>query len=108
MAMALLVCAPCFAKGRINKDQLDYLRGHPVFYKFIPQKEGPMPLVVVLLHGSLRNGWVMADLWKSSAEHAGFMIAAPDSSDPCGWTPRADPAELFHAIVKRMSAEHAV
>ena len=105
LSLTLGVCIPCFAKGRIVKDQIDYMGTHRVFYKFIPDIEGHLPLVI-LLHGSSRNGWAMADSWKSLAEREGFMIAAPDSRDAAGWTLKNDPPDLWHLIATKMSREH--
>ena len=103
--LALSACIPCLAKERIVKEQIVYGEGHRVFYEFIPEKDGPLPLVV-LLHGSSRNGWVMADSWKSLAEREGFMIAAPDSREPAGWTFKNDPPDLLHFIVTKVSVDH--
>lgn len=105
LLMLALISCPCLAKGRIIKDQIVYGGVHRVFYKYIPEKDGPLPLLI-LLHGSSRNGWVMADAWKSLAEREGFMIAAPDSLEPAGWTLKNDPPDLFHAIASRIGDEH--
>ena len=107
VSLAILTCLPSLAKAKIVKEQVEYQGSIRAFYKFIPEKDGPLPLVL-LLHGSFRNGWVMADSWKSLAERGGFMIAAPDSSNDAGWTLKDDPPELLHLIVTKMSEEHSL
>ena len=107
LLLTLVVCIPSFAKAKIIKEQLEYQGAHRVFYRFIPEKNGPLPLIV-LLHGSFRHGWDMADSWKSLAEREGFMIAAPDSRNPAGWTLRDDPPDLMHLIVNKVTEEHSV
>jgi poly(3-hydroxybutyrate) depolymerase len=107
VSLAIVICIPSFAKAKVVKQQVEYQGNYRVFYRFIPDKDGPLPLIV-LVHGSFRNGWVMADSWKSLAEREGFMIAAPDSSNDAGWTLKDDPPDLLHLIVTKMSEEHSL
>jgi poly(3-hydroxybutyrate) depolymerase len=74
---------------------------------FIPDGEGPLP-IVVLLHGSGRNGQVMVDAWKDLALKEHFIIVAPDSFDPSGWGVKVDSPEFLHAVVEQVEARHAI
>jgi poly(3-hydroxybutyrate) depolymerase len=74
---------------------------------FIPNTEGPLP-VVVLLHGSGRNGQVMIDAWRNLASKEHFIIVAPDSFDPSGWSVKMDPPDFLHAVVEQVGARHAI
>jgi poly(3-hydroxybutyrate) depolymerase len=77
------------------------------YYSFIPEDEGPLP-IVVLLHGSGRDGKVMVDAWRDLASKERFIIAAPNSYDPAGWAFKTDSPRFFHAVVEQVKAKHAV
>jgi len=77
------------------------------YYCFIPNDQGPLP-VVVLLHGSGRNGQVMIDAWRSLAEKEHFIIVAPDASDSSGWSVKIDSPEFLHAVVDQIKARHPI
>ncbi len=77
------------------------------YYAFIPEIEGPLP-VVVLLHGSGRSGQVMIDAWKGLAAKERFIVVAPDAWDPAGWGVKMDSPEFLHAVVGQIEAKHAI
>jgi predicted esterase len=82
--------------------------GHTrTFYAFVPNDEGPLPLML-LLHGSGRNGQIMVDAWKDLAAREHFILAAPDAYDPAFWQPNMDTLEFLHAVVDQVEAKHAV
>jgi poly(3-hydroxybutyrate) depolymerase len=88
----------------ISFDFSDHSR---VLYVVVPEKQGPMP-VVVLLHGSGRSGEIMAQAWKDLAGREGFIVAAPDAFDPSTWQSMLDPPEFFQAVIEQVKAIHAV
>lgn len=77
------------------------------YYSFIPDVEGPMP-IVVLLHGSGRDGKVMVDAWRDLASKERFIVAAPNSYDPASWAFKTDSTGFFHAVVEQVKAKHAI
>ncbi|MGB6689298.1 MAG: PHB depolymerase family esterase [Terracidiphilus sp.] len=77
------------------------------YYSFIPDAEGPLP-IVLLLHGSGRDGEVMIDAWRDLASKEHFIVAAPNSYDPAGWAFKTDSPSFFHAVVEQVKAKHAV
>jgi poly(3-hydroxybutyrate) depolymerase len=57
------------------------------YYLFVPDKISPAtpaPLLV-LLHGSGRNGMSLVEKWKDLAKKEGIIIAGPDALDSKGW-----------------------
>jgi poly(3-hydroxybutyrate) depolymerase len=77
------------------------------YYLFTPGGEGPLPLVV-LLHGSGRNGQTMIDAWSGLASKEHFSIVAPDAYDSSGWSVKIDSPEFLRAVVEQVKARHAV
>ena len=66
-----------------------------------------MPLVV-LLHGTGRDGEIMAQAWRDLASREGFMVAAPESLDPAMWASTNDPPAFFRTLVDRVKSRHAI
>jgi poly(3-hydroxybutyrate) depolymerase len=104
---ALPLALPASAKDKITKLSFDFSEHARVLYVVIPEKQGPMP-VVVLLHGSGRNGEIMAQAWKDLAAREGFIIAAPDAYESAGWGSPVDPPEFFRAVIDQVKAIHPV
>jgi poly(3-hydroxybutyrate) depolymerase len=77
------------------------------YYSFIPEDKGPLP-IVVLLHGSGRDGRVMVDAWRDLASKDRFIVVAPNSYDPAGWAFKTDSPRFFHAVLEQVKAKHAV
>ncbi|MGA9586982.1 MAG: alpha/beta fold hydrolase [Terracidiphilus sp.] len=104
---ALLLTLPASAKDKIAKLSFDFSGHARVLYVVVPEKQGPMP-VVVLLHGSGRNGEIMAQAWKDLAGREGFIVAAPDAFGSTGWGSVVDPPEFFRAVIDQVKAIHPV
>jgi poly(3-hydroxybutyrate) depolymerase len=59
-------------------------------YTFTPEKlTGPVPLLL-LLHGSGRDGMSQINEWKGLAEKQGIILAAPDSANSREWNMNTD------------------
>lgn len=107
MLCAILLTIPSFAKDKITKLSFEFSDHARVLYVVVPDKQEAMP-VVVLLHGSGRNGEIMAQAWKDLASREGFIVAAPDAFDPESWGSFLDPPEFFQAVVERVKAVHPI
>jgi poly(3-hydroxybutyrate) depolymerase len=104
---SLLLAAPASAKDKIKKSDFKFGGKWRTYYSYVPDKEGPLPLVV-LLHGSGRNGGIMASEWKRLASTENFIFVAPNSYDPAVWQFQKDGPDFIRAIVELVRAEHAV
>ena len=82
--------------------------GHPrtVFF-YIPPDPAKMPLVL-LLHGSGRDGTEMLSAWQSLAAAEHFILAAPNSMDTAAWDSKYDPPAFLHAVVGQIAAVHTL
>ena len=111
-AFALLFCAllsaiPALAKVTVTRSVFEFNQNKRTYYWFVPDAPGPLPLVV-LLHGSGRDGAVMANAWKDLAAKEHFMIAAPDAFNTALWETDFDTPEFLHAVVDQVRAAHPV
>jgi predicted esterase len=103
----LLAALTASAKEKVTKFAFQFQGKSRTYYSFVPEIAGAMP-VVVLLHGSGRNGQIMADAWKDLAAKEHFIVAAPDAWDSAGWSTQADPPAFLHAVVEQVAAQHPI
>lgn len=69
--------------------------------------ERPAPLIV-LLHGSGRNGQSLMDKWKDLGNKEGVVLIAPDAIASQGWSVPADGPEFLHDVISEVRAKHSV
>lgn len=60
--------------------------------------KGPAP-VVLLLHGSGRDGRSMLAMWEEVARRHGLILVAPDALDPAGWSAAVDGPAFLEAVL---------
>ncbi len=95
------------AKDKGNRLQFEF-EGHlRTVYFYAPSDSGAMP-VVVLLHGSRRDGTEMLNAWKGLASSEHFLLVAPDSLNTAEWDSKYDPPGFLHAAVDGVKAVHAI
>src|SRR5580692_10959772 len=68
------------------------------YYTLTPENlTGPAPLLL-LLHGSGRDGMSQINEWKGFAEKQGIILAAPDSANSQEWSMSTDGPEFLHDV----------
>jgi predicted esterase len=80
------------------------------YYLFVPNSVNPttpVPLVV-LLHGSGRNGLSLVEKWKDLAESEGFIIVGPDSSNGESWRMPQDGPEFIYELVEMLIKKYPI
>ena len=98
----LLPSATARADGQVTKETLESGGGKRTYYLFAPASAKASAPLVVLLHGSGQDGLFMAGWWRALAAREGFILAAPDSSDPKGWRIPEDGPEFIHDLVESL------
>ena len=80
------------------------------YYLFVPggiTAERPAALVL-LLHGSGRNGSSLVNLWKEIASREKLVLAGPDALDRKGWSSPLDGPEFLHDLVEALRAKYPI
>lgn len=96
------------AATKPEKQIITSLGGERTYYTFVPEKlTAPAPLLL-LLHGSGRDGMSQIDEWKALAEKEGIILVAPDSANSREWNMNNDGPEFLHDIVEAVRAKHSV
>lgn len=65
---------------------------------------GPVPLII-LLHGSGRDGVSQMRVWQDLGKAQSVALAAPDSFDSRGWSLDTEGPDYFQALVKAVKKE---
>jgi poly(3-hydroxybutyrate) depolymerase len=98
------------AAQKVQRETLEFERAKRTYYLFVPAvatPEHPVP-VVVLLHGSGRNGLSLMDKWKDLANKEGFIAVAPDAITPEGWRAPIDGPDFLHELLSVVKAQYPI
>lgn len=80
------------------------------YYLFVPDKlnqASPSPLIV-MLHGSGRNGNSLVKKWKDLAQKEKMILAGPDASNLQGWKIPEDGPDFIHELVEALKAKYPI
>jgi poly(3-hydroxybutyrate) depolymerase len=79
------------------------------YYLFVPEraKDTPSPLII-LLHGSGRDGRILVDHWESLAKKEGIVLAGPDATVRQGWGMRDDGPLFLRHLLEAIQEKHAI
>ena len=109
-ALSLLAATEASAAAKITKESFGYGGTARAYYLYVPESvtsASPAPLVV-LLHGSGRNGQTLVQPWKEFADKHGIILAGPDAIVPAGWNMGPDGPDFISSLVDIVSAQHPV
>ena len=94
------------AADRITKEALESQGKKRTYYLMVPdsaKSSSSVPLIV-LLHGSGRNGLSLMEKWKEIASREEIIIAGPDARDSQGWQIPGDGPGFIHDLVEAGSS----
>jgi poly(3-hydroxybutyrate) depolymerase len=100
----------CLIAQKATKDSIRFGEKDRSFYLYAPgslKKEAAAPLMV-LLHGSGRNGLSLIDKWKDLASQEGFIIVGPDSSDLRSWRIPEDAPDFLYELIESLKVKYKI
>ena len=109
LAGLLLMSIPATAQ-QVNKEITNLGGKARAYYLFVPEKlnkDHPAPLLV-LLHGSGRNGASLADKWKDLAKKEGIILVAPDAITTEGWRSPVDGPDFLHDLITELLSKYPI
>ena len=80
------------------------------YYLLVPDKATPdaqAPLLL-LLHGSGRDGRSLLDPWLAFAKEHGIVLVAPESNNRQGWSMREDGPDFLYSLVEMIRVQHPI
>jgi poly(3-hydroxybutyrate) depolymerase len=111
LALALLWRPPApLADAKVQKLTFGSGGTTRIYYLFIPEKAAagdPAPMLL-LLHGSGRDGKSQMDQWVPLAKSEGIVLVAPDASDPRAWRVPQEGPDFFHDLVELVRVSNDV
>jgi poly(3-hydroxybutyrate) depolymerase len=107
----LIFLASSLASAQQVQKEITNLGGKArAYYLFVPDKltkDHPAPLLV-LLHGSGRNGASLADKWKDLAKKEGIILVGPDAIANEGWTTPVDGPDFLHDLISELQSKYPI
>ena len=104
--LAFLLVAPVLA-AKAEKRSIEFLGEERTYRLFVPELEDgaeEVPLLL-LLHGSGRDGMSLVERWDKLAKREGFILAAPEALNSRMWIAPADGPDFLYEIVEALKAE---
>lgn len=95
---------------KIHKETIELLGKKRTYYLVVPDNvtaERPAPLLVVL-HGSNRNGLTLVEKWKDLARKEGIFLLGPDALNSRGWSAPADGPDFLHELISDLKSKHPI
>lgn len=109
MLVLLSVSPAAFSKGTTTKELITSNNKQRVYYLFVPENKSGKPLpVLILLHGSNRNGFSLVEKWKDLGEKEGILLAGPDAIDSSHWSTGPDGPEFLRDIVEAVKLKYRI
>jgi poly(3-hydroxybutyrate) depolymerase len=109
LATVLISLSPIPATAQeITKELIRSQGKERVYYLFVPNgvsPSAPIPLIV-LLHGSGRNGMSLIEKWKDLAKKEGIIIVGPDALTSQGWRIPDDGPDFIHELVETLKGKY--
>ena len=110
LCLLVFSATPAVAQDKPNKVVRETLVSNNkkrTYYLLVPASiSAPAPLIV-LLHGSNRNGESLTDKWKDLAIKEGFVIVAPDSGGE-GWSSPRDGPQFLLELVEELKSKYPI
>jgi poly(3-hydroxybutyrate) depolymerase len=106
--LALLTATPVLAQ-KVEKVTFDADGRKRVYYAFVPDaaRNAPAPLLL-LLHGSGRDGRSLLDPWQGLAKKEGIILLGLESLNRQEWNMGSDGPDLVYRVIEEARAKHNV
>jgi predicted esterase/Flp pilus assembly protein TadD len=94
---------------KIVKDSISSEGKKRTYYLFVPDDLAPAPApLIVLLHGSNRNGLSLVEKWKALALKEKIVLVGPDSTDSAGWNMPRDGPLFIYDLVEALKSKYKI
>jgi poly(3-hydroxybutyrate) depolymerase len=95
---------------QISKELITSKGKKRAYYLFVPEKLNPAApsTLIVLLHGSGRNGLSLVEKWKELAKKEKVILVGPDASDSQNWRIPEDGPGFVFELVEALKARYPV
>jgi len=105
----MLLATPIFGQ-QVQKEIANLGGKARAYYLFVPDKlskDQPAPLIL-LLHGSGRNGFSLVDKWKDLAKKEGIILVGPDAINSEMWSSPVDGPDFLHDLITELQTKYPI
>jgi poly(3-hydroxybutyrate) depolymerase len=104
----LFIVAP--ANNDISKELITSNGKKRAYYLYVPPTvtAGAKAPLIVMLHGSGRNGITLVEKWKDYAKKEGIIIAGPDASTQVGWSAPKDGPDFLYELIEELKTKYPI
>jgi poly(3-hydroxybutyrate) depolymerase len=109
LLLAAALCATAAAQ-KVRKQTIESQGKKRTYYLLVPDNltaDHPAPLLL-LLHGSGRNGMSLMEKWQELGLKEGMIIVAPDSLNTEGWSSPKDGPDFLHDVISEVKAGYSI
>lgn len=95
---------------KIEKSTIQSGNQKRTYYLYVPaslEASASAPLLV-LLHGSGRNGFSQLEKWKPLAAKEGIILVGPDAYDSKGWAAPKDGPDFLRDVVELLKSKYPI
>jgi poly(3-hydroxybutyrate) depolymerase len=105
--VALLLSISVAAADKATKETFGSGGRTRTYYLLVPEsaKKSGSPPLIVLLHGSGRDGKSLLDPWTPLAKKEGIVLAAPDALTPQGWRVPEDGPDFLYDLIEMLTTQ---
>lgn len=99
-----------FARDEIVKNEVISEGKKRSYYLFVPKSVSrgkPAPLLM-LLHGSGRDGRILIEHWQKLAEQEGIILAGPDALKSSNWSIPGDAPRFIYELVEELKSKQPI
>lgn len=110
LALMIVPLQKAAASDKVVKDSIVSQNKSRTIYLFAPEsvKSGTPAPLIVLLHGSGRNGLSLVDKWKDLAAKEGIILVGPDSQDTSRWSSPTDGPDFLRDVVENLKSRYTI
>lgn len=110
VSLLTVIFAVSISAQKVKKETIESQGKKRTYYLTVPDRlsaEHPAPLLV-LLHGSGRNGLSLVDKWKELASKEGIVLVGPDAIGTDGWSVPADGPDFLHDLISDLQSKYPI
>jgi poly(3-hydroxybutyrate) depolymerase len=110
IAFSLAFSMQVFAGNEIAKKQMISNGKDRSYFLFVPssiKQDKPAPLLI-LLHGSGRDGKILVEHWQKLAEKEGIILTGPNALRAANWSIPNDAPQFIYDLVEELKSKHSI
>jgi poly(3-hydroxybutyrate) depolymerase len=110
LVLILLGSISSLAAAKVQKETFTSNNKKRTYYLFVPDSLKPAEKVplILLLHGSGRDGLSLVDKWKDLAAKERFIVAGPDAAGSQGWSTTEDGPNVLHDLIELLKTNYPI